>query len=68
MAKDILSVAAMLVAAFVISGAILLRPTGFDRCIAIISADIYSSNQTATLDPRDVEAQAARTCSGNEAK
>ena len=56
--------AAILVGSGIVAGAILLRPSPFQECVAIISADIVHQNLTATLDPRDVEAEAARICSG----
>lgn len=41
------------------------RPTGFERCVSIIGADIErNASPGATLDPRDVEAEAARICAG----
>lgn len=49
-------------------GAILLRPFDFENCLKIISADIYRQGDSATLDPKDVEAQAARICAGNGAR
>lgn len=55
---------AILVGSGTVAGAILLRPSPFQECVAIISADIVHQNLTATLDPRDVEAEAARICSG----
>ena len=57
----------ILLSAIVIAGAILLRPSDFDQCLGVISADIYRQDPSATLDPRDVEAQAARICSGYDA-
>lgn len=56
--------AAILVGAAMVAGAVLLRPSPFRECVTIISADIFHQNLTATLDPRDVEAEAARICSG----
>lgn len=56
--------AAILVGSGIVAGAILLRPSPFQECVAIISGDIVHQNLTATLDPRDVEAEAARICSG----
>jgi hypothetical protein len=56
--------AAILIGAAVISGAVLLRPSPFRECVTIISADIFRQDLTVTLDPRDVEAEAARICSG----
>ena len=48
--------------------AILLRPSDFETCLKIISEDIYRQSGSATLDPKDVEAQAARICSGHGAR
>lgn len=55
---------AILAGAGVIAGAIVLRPSPFRECVTLISADIVHQDLTVTLDPRDVEAQAARICSG----
>lgn len=55
---------AILIGAAMVAGAMLLRPSPFRECVTIISADIFHQNLTATLDPRDVEAEAARICSG----
>ncbi|NEK16740.1 hypothetical protein GR257_17990 [Rhizobium leguminosarum] len=66
--SDILLAGAILLSAIIVGGAILIRPSDFDRCLAVISAEIYRRDQTATLDPREVEAQAARSCSGNAPK
>jgi len=55
---------AILVAALIVAGAIMLRPGDFRECVSVLSADIVRANIHATLDPRDVEAQAARECSG----
>ncbi|MBY5812113.1 hypothetical protein HFO12_22575 [Rhizobium leguminosarum] len=65
--SGILLAGAILRSAIIVGGAILIRPSDFDRCL-VISAEIYRRDQTATLDPREVEAQAARICSGNEPK
>ncbi|MHA6298698.1 hypothetical protein [Devosia sp. CAU 1758] len=46
------------------AGAVALRPSPFMECVSILSADIVRQNRHATLDPRDVEAEAARACSG----
>ena len=54
----------VLIGAAIVASAIVLRPTGFDRCLKIISGDIERHNPSATYDPRDLEAQAARICSG----
>jgi hypothetical protein len=56
---------AIIVGAAAIAGAVLLKPTGFERCVSIIGRDIErNASPGATLDPRDVEAEAARTCAG----
>ena len=47
-----------------VAGAIMLRPSPFRECVTIISADIFRQDLTVTLDPIDVEAEAARICSG----
>lgn len=56
--------AAILVGSGIVAGAVPLRPTPFRECVGIISADIVRQDLTVTLDPRDVEAEAARICSG----
>ena len=56
--------AAILIGAAMVAGAVLVRPSPFQECVGIVSADIVHSNLTATLDPRDVEAESARICSG----
>ena len=59
-------VLAILVGAGGVAATVALKPTGFERCVAIISADIErSATPGATLDPRDVEAEAARICAGS---
>lgn len=63
MRTGILAVA-ILVGAAIVGGAIVLRPSPFRECVTIISADIFRQDLTVTLDPRDVEAEAARICSG----
>ena len=55
---------AVIVAAGIVAGAILLKPSGFRECVTVVSSDIVRQNATATLDPRDVEAEAARICAG----
>jgi hypothetical protein len=49
-----------------IAAAVALKPTGFERCVAIIGGDIdrQASRTGATLDPRDMEVEAARICAG----
>jgi hypothetical protein len=61
-----LIVAAVLVGAAGIMVAVTSKPTGFDRCVAIISVDIENRAMAtaATVDPRDVEIEAARVCAG----
>ena len=55
---------AILVGSIIVAGAILLTPSPFRECVTLISADIFRQDLTVTLDPRDVEAEAARICSG----
>ena len=57
---------AILVGAAGIMIAVTQKPTGFERCVAIISRDIEQRAlaTAATLDPRDVEVEAARICAG----
>lgn len=55
---------AILVGSGIVAGAVLLRSSPFRECVGIISADIFRQDLTVTLDPRDVEAEAARICSG----
>ena len=55
---------AILVGSGIVAGAVLLRPSPLRECVGIISADIFRQDLTVTLDPRDVEAEAARICSG----
>lgn len=64
--RTALIVVAILLGSGAIAGAVALRPSGFDRCLAIISADIerQASRTGATLEPRDVETEAARICAG----
>lgn len=57
-------VVAILLGAGLVAGAILVRPSSFRECVTLISADIFREDLTVTLDPRDVEAEAARVCSG----
>jgi len=56
---------AILVGSGIVAGAILLKPSPFRDCVTLISADIFRQDLTVTLDPRDVEAEAARICSGS---
>ena len=63
--RTALLVAAILVGAGIIASAVLLKPTGFERCVSIVGRDIErNASPGATLDPRDVEAEAARICAG----
>ena len=63
--RTALIVIAILVGAGGVAAAVALKPTGFERCVLIVSADIERNvSPGATLDPRDVEAEAARTCAG----
>lgn len=56
---------AIVVGAGIIAAAVALKPTGFDRCVAIISAEIErQATPGSTLDPRDTEVEAARVCAG----
>lgn len=55
---------AILLGAAIVAGAIVLRPSPFRECVTLISADIFRRDLTVTLDPRDVEAEAGRICSG----
>lgn len=58
-------VIAILVGAGGVATAVALKPTGFEQCVVIISAEIERNvSPGATLDPRDVEAEAARACAG----
>ena len=59
-------VIAILLGSAAIATAIVLKPTSFDRCVALISADIEreAARTAVTLDPRDMESDAARICAG----
>ena len=57
-------VVAVLVGAGIVAGAVVLKPTGFRECVTVISADIFARDETVTLDPRDVEVEAAKVCAG----
>ena len=57
-------VVAVLVGAGMIAGAVVLKPSGFRECVTVISADIFAREVTVTLDPRDVEVEAAKVCAG----
>lgn len=54
----------VVVGAALVAGAVILKPSPFKECVGIISEDIFRQDPTVTLDPRDVEVQAARICSG----
>jgi hypothetical protein len=62
-----LIILAILVGAAGVMVAITQKPTGFDRCVSIIGRDIdaRAAATGATLDPRDVEVEAARICAGD---
>jgi hypothetical protein len=63
--RTALTVLAILLGAGAVATAVALKPTGFEQCVGIISADIERDvSPGATLDPRDVEAEAARACAG----
>jgi hypothetical protein len=63
--RTALIVVAILLGAGAVASAVAVKPTGFERCVWIISADIErNASPGATLDPRDVGAEAARTCAG----
>ena len=58
-------VLAILVGAGAIAATIARKPSGFDRCVSIVTADIERhATPGSTLDPRDTEAEAARVCAG----
>lgn len=57
-------VVAVLIGAGIMAGAVMLKPSGFRECVGIISADIFARDVTVTLDPRDVEVEAAKVCAG----
>ncbi|MEO8683392.1 MAG: hypothetical protein ABI414_00970 [Devosia sp.] len=59
---------AVIVGSGIVAGAVLARPSEFRQCVAVISDDIYRADLTVSLDPRDVEAQAAKVCAGYEGK
>lgn len=64
--RTALLVVAILIGAAAVAGAVMLKPTGFERCVSIIGRDIdrQATSTGATLDPRDVEVEAARICAG----
>jgi hypothetical protein len=57
---------AILLGSGFIAAAVVLKPTGFERCVTIIGGNIdrEATRTGATLDPRDVEVEAARICAG----
>jgi hypothetical protein len=58
-------VIAILLGAGGVAATVALKPTGFEQCVTVISADIErNASPGATLDPRDVKAEAARACAG----
>lgn len=63
------NVLAILIGAAGIMVAVTQKPTGFDRCVSIIGRDIDERATAigATLDPRDVEVEAATICAGGPA-
>lgn len=60
---------AILIGAGGVAAAVALKPTGFEQCVSILGKDIMdrATATGATLDPRDVEVDAARICAGNGA-
>lgn len=65
MGRTLVLALAILLGAVVVAGAVALRPTGFQQCVGVVSGDIErKASPGATLDPRDVEAEAARVCAG----
>lgn len=65
--RTALLILAILVGAAGIMAAMILKPTGFERCVSIIGRDIdeQATRTGATLDPRDVEVEAAKICAGD---
>ncbi|MDB5528077.1 MAG: hypothetical protein JWR51_1180 [Devosia sp.] len=59
---------AIIVGAVIVAGAVTARPSEFSQCVGVIGAGIERDNPTATLDPRDVEVQAAKICAGYDGK
>ncbi|UXN73825.1 hypothetical protein N8D56_24660 [Devosia sp. A8/3-2] len=65
MGKTLVLALAIVLGAVVVAGAVALRPTGFQQCVSIVSAEIErKASPGATLDPLDVETEAARVCAG----
>jgi hypothetical protein len=63
-----LAAVAILVGSGIVASAVATRPSEFSQCVGVISAGIYNADATVTLDPRDVEVQAAKVCEGYEGK
>ena len=59
---------AVIIGAVIVAGAVAARPSDFRECVGVISSDIERADSTVTMDPRDVEAQAAKVCAGYEGK
>ena len=59
---------AVIVGSGIVAGAVTARPSEFRQCVSVISDDIYRGDSTVSLDPRDVEVQAAKICAGYEGK
>lgn len=55
---------AIMAGSIIIAATIVIKPTGFERCVAMIAAENerQAAQTAATLDPRDVEATSARVC------
>ena len=64
--QAVLIAVAILVGAAGIGIAVVLKPSGFDRCLAVIKAGLEreATQSATTLDPRDTELSAARICAG----
>ena len=61
---------AIMAGSIIIAATIAIKPTGFERCVAMIAAETerQAAQTAATLNPREVEATAARACAnGGEA-
>lgn len=68
MGKTLVLALSILLGTSIIAAAVVLRPTGFQQCIGIVSDEIESRGTAngASIDPRDVEFQAAQMCAGSE--
>ena len=55
---------AIVAGAIIIAATIAIKPTGFERCVAMTAAETerQAAQTAATLDPRDVQANSARVC------